>query len=215
MDSIAPVPNAPPASPAAPGAAAAAPSSDFDTFLRMLTTQIQNQDPLNPIDSADYAVQLATFSGVEQQVRTNELLASLVARSGTGGLADLADWVGRTARVAAPVSFHGTPLTVALAPAASAEQADLIVRDGQGREVDRQGVPLGQDEIEWVPPGPPPAGPLTFHLESRAGGEIVAEARSAVYLPVREVRMEAGAPLVVLAGGDAIPAAAVTALREG
>lgn len=37
--------------------------TDFNTFLRMLTVQMQNQDPLNPIDSTDYAVQLATFSG--------------------------------------------------------------------------------------------------------------------------------------------------------
>jgi len=39
-------------------------SSDFDTFLKMMTTQVQNQDPLNPVDSSDYAVQLATFSSV-------------------------------------------------------------------------------------------------------------------------------------------------------
>ena len=43
-------------------------SSDFQTFLTMLTTQLQNQDPLNPVESSDFAVQLATFSGVEQQV---------------------------------------------------------------------------------------------------------------------------------------------------
>jgi flagellar basal-body rod modification protein FlgD len=42
-------------------------SSDFETFLKMLTTQLKNQDPMNPVDSADYAVQLATFSSVEQQ----------------------------------------------------------------------------------------------------------------------------------------------------
>lgn len=36
-------------------------SSDFDTFLKMMTTQVQNQDPLDPVDSAYYAVQLATF----------------------------------------------------------------------------------------------------------------------------------------------------------
>ena len=51
--------------------------SDFDTFLKLLTTQMKNQDPLNPIDSTDYATQLATFSGVEQQTRTNQLLESL------------------------------------------------------------------------------------------------------------------------------------------
>lgn len=52
-------------------------SSDFETFLRMLTVQMQNQDPLDPVDSSDYAVQLATFSNVERQVQTNDLLREL------------------------------------------------------------------------------------------------------------------------------------------
>ena len=37
-------------------------SSDFETFLVMLTAQMENQDPLNPLDSQDFAIQLATFS---------------------------------------------------------------------------------------------------------------------------------------------------------
>lgn len=53
-------------------------SSDFETFLKMLTTQMENQDPLNPVDSAEFAMQLATFSGVEQQIRTNDILADMV-----------------------------------------------------------------------------------------------------------------------------------------
>ena len=65
-------------------------TSDFTTFLKMLTTQMQNQDPLNPIDSTDYAAQLATFSGVEQQVRTNSLLADLGTQFGLMGMAQLA-----------------------------------------------------------------------------------------------------------------------------
>ncbi len=48
-------------------------TSDYETFLRMLTTQLQNQDPMNPMESDDFAMQLATFSGVEQQVKTNEI----------------------------------------------------------------------------------------------------------------------------------------------
>ena len=61
-------------------------SSDFDTFLRMLTVQVQNQDPLNPVDATDYATQLATFSGVEQQVLTNDLLTGLQDLLGGGSL---------------------------------------------------------------------------------------------------------------------------------
>jgi flagellar basal-body rod modification protein FlgD len=79
----------------APVAQPAAISSDFTTFLKMLTTQMQNQDPLNPIDSADYAVQLATFSGVEQSVKTNQLLESLGQQFGLLGMAQMAGWVGQ------------------------------------------------------------------------------------------------------------------------
>ena len=47
-------------------------SSDFNAVLNMLTTQLKHQDPLNPVDSADYAMQLAAFSTVEQQVLLNQ-----------------------------------------------------------------------------------------------------------------------------------------------
>jgi flagellar basal-body rod modification protein FlgD len=60
-------------------------TSDFETFLRMLTVQMKNQDPLNPIESSDFAVQLATFSGVEQQVKTNDLLTKLADSFGGSG----------------------------------------------------------------------------------------------------------------------------------
>lgn len=39
-------------------------TADFETFLHLLTTQMQNQDPLNPMESTEFATQLATFSGV-------------------------------------------------------------------------------------------------------------------------------------------------------
>ena len=61
-------------------------SSDFETFLRLLTTQMQNQDPLNPMESTEFASQLAQFSAVEQQVRSNELLVGLQAGLQTLGL---------------------------------------------------------------------------------------------------------------------------------
>ena len=92
-------------------------SSDFETFLRMLTVQMQNQDPLNPVDSSDYAVQLATFSGVEQQVLTNDLLRGLAAQNGTAGLAQMANWVGMEARAVGAAYFNGAPVTIAPEPA--------------------------------------------------------------------------------------------------
>ena len=73
---------------------------------------MQYQDPLNPIDSTDYATQLATFSGVEQAVLTNDLLKSLTTQMNTGGLVDMAALVGKEVRSTAPAYFDGQPLTL-------------------------------------------------------------------------------------------------------
>jgi flagellar basal-body rod modification protein FlgD len=50
----------------------------FDNFLVLLTTQLKNQDPLSPLDSTQFTEQLATFTGVEQQINTNQRLDQLL-----------------------------------------------------------------------------------------------------------------------------------------
>ena len=60
--------------------------ADFTMFLKLLTTQLKNQDPLNPTDSSQFAVQLATFSGVEQQTKTNTLLSSIESQLGQSSM---------------------------------------------------------------------------------------------------------------------------------
>ncbi len=47
---------------------------EFDTFLKLLTAQIRNQDPLAPLDSTQFVEQLATFSQLELQAATNQKL---------------------------------------------------------------------------------------------------------------------------------------------
>lgn len=60
---------------------AAATSVDYDTFLKLLVAQLQNQDPTNPMDSTEYLSQLASFSQVEQQITTNSKLDSILTAS--------------------------------------------------------------------------------------------------------------------------------------
>ena len=82
--------------------AGAALVSDFETFLQMLTAQARYQDPLEPLDSSQYASQLAQFSMVEQQVLTNDTLVQLTGQTGAANLAALAGWVGMEARAVMP-----------------------------------------------------------------------------------------------------------------
>ncbi|QGZ34416.1 flagellar hook assembly protein FlgD [Stappia indica] len=54
-------------------------SNNYELFLSILTTQIQNQDPLNPMESAQYTEQLVQYSSVEQQIKTNDQLGDLLS----------------------------------------------------------------------------------------------------------------------------------------
>ena len=53
-------------------------SNNFDTFLQLLTTQLRNQDPTQPMDANQFTQQLVQYSQVEQQLKTNDYLSALV-----------------------------------------------------------------------------------------------------------------------------------------
>ena len=199
-------------------AASTALSSDFETFLLLLTTQMENQDPLNPIESSDYAVQLATFSGVEQQVRTNQLLEGLAGQMNLNGLTQLAGWVGMDARVAAPANFDGVPITIYPDPAAAAEEAVLVVRDAQGSVVERIPVAVSSEPMTWAGTDADgrsrPSGLYSFELESYARGDLVSTDPVEIYSRVTEARSVAGASVLVLEGGVEISASDIRALRQ-
>ena len=193
-------------------------SSDFETFLKMLTVQMQNQDPLNPVDSADYATQLATFSGVEQQVQTNDLLRALSGQMGTGGLSQLAGWVGMQARAAMPANFDGAAITVVPNVQRGADEAQLVVRDAAGTEVQRLGIGIDDGPLDWTGVRADgtllPAGVYSFETVSVAAGAVVATEPSEIYATVTEVQVSGGVNTLVLAGGGTIAASAVTAVRD-
>lgn len=194
-------------------------SSDFETFLRMLTVQMENQDPLNPVEASDYAVQLATFSSVEQQVLTNDLLKSLSGQMNVAGLAQLGAWVGQEVRVAAPAWFDGAPITLAPNPAAAADTVDLVVTDSAGLEVQRLPLPVSSDPVDWAgvtSDGVPlPDGLYTFTVESLADGAVILSEPAEIYARVSEVRSEGGTLRLVLPGDVRVDSTAVTGLRAG
>jgi flagellar basal-body rod modification protein FlgD len=203
-------------------AASAAPrkevSSDFETFLKMLTVQMQNQDPLNPVDSSDYAIQLATFSGVEQQVKTNDLLAALGQQMGLMGLSQLAGWVGMEARVAAPAYFDGSPVTVYADPPATADASTLVVQNQAGEEVYRSTIDTAggatQSSGVGVNGQPVPTGVYKFDIESYVNESLISTETTQVYTTINEAKFDGTEMIVVLKGGTEIPASKVTAIRN-
>lgn len=192
--------------------------SDFDTFLKMMTVQMKNQDPLNPVDSADYAMQLATFSGVEQQIKTNTLLEGLNSQFSVMGMAQLAAWVGQEARSSAPVAYSGAPVTISYSAAATADRAVLVVKDNDGAVVAREDVPVGNGAYQWLGGDAAgnalPSGFYSLSLENYKGDQQLGNASPVEsYARIVEARSGANGATLVLAGGIEVPATEITALR--
>jgi len=194
-------------------------SADYQMFLQMLTTQMRNQDPTNPIDSTDYAVQLATFSQVEQQVQTNELLTALTTQLGLMGMSEYAGWVGLEARAAVPAYFDGaTSVTLAPNPVQGADQAVLVIEDSTGNEVLRSAITVSADNLTWDGTDQDgnvlPAGLYSVSLESYNGGTLLSSDTVDTYNRITEAQGSSAGTLLVLSGGTTIETGEVSALRE-
>jgi flagellar basal-body rod modification protein FlgD len=74
-------------------------AGNFQTFLTLLTTQLQNQNPLDPLDTNQFTQQLVQFAGVEQQLKTNDQLTSLLTLQQTAQSTQALGFVGKTAVV--------------------------------------------------------------------------------------------------------------------
>lgn len=188
---------------------------DYQTFLNMLTVQMQNQDPLNPQSATDFAVQLATFSSVEQQTQTNQLLTAMLGRS---GLADLGSWVGMEARIHGGAWYEGEAISLAPDPAMGADRAFLIVRNEFGTQIDRREIPVSAHSITWDGIDqngmPAPHGRYRFELESRTGETVLDTNGVPTYQPIIEARNEGAQTLLVLPGGLLVDSADVSGLRQ-
>ena len=100
-------------------------SVDYDSFLKLLVAQMKNQDPTQPMDSTEYVAQLATFSQVEQTVKSNAKLDQILQSS---ALAQADSLIGRSI-TSADGSATGTVAEVRLAT------SGLIAILGNGTEV--------------------------------------------------------------------------------
>ena len=202
---------------AAPARPATGFSSDFETFLRLLTTQLRNQDPLNPIESSDFAVQLATFSTVEQQVLTNDLLTDLGARLGAQGLSQVSGWIGMEALATGPVAFSGQPISLIATVESQADAAEIVASDARGIIVNRQTIPARSGPVVWSGLDsagfPLSEGEYTLSVHSFANEETLARHSASFYRQIAEAQFEAGETVLILRNGERIAPAQVLGLR--
>ncbi len=120
-------------------------AGNFNDFLNLLLTQLQNQDPTSPMDTNSFTTELVQFTGVQQQVATNSSLTALLALNQQAQILDSAQYVGHSATVSASsislqnsvgeISFNGTAgetVQIAILNAVGAPIKDASVTATQG-----------------------------------------------------------------------------------
>ncbi|MCX7356790.1 MAG: flagellar hook assembly protein FlgD [Alphaproteobacteria bacterium] len=111
-------------------------SDNYDTFLVLLTAQLQNQDPLAPMDSTQFTQQLVQFSQVEQQIRTNEQLEGLAGQYNAAAAGAALSYLGKDAIISANQTYlAGGAANWAYRLPEAATEMTVSVKDMQGRTV--------------------------------------------------------------------------------
>ena len=193
-------------------------TGDFETFLRLLTTQLRNQDPLKPLDSTEFVAQLASFSAVEQQVRSNEMLEQIFGVMQSGMMTGLAEWVGKQVQSPGPVRFDGQPVEFTVEPDLSADRVEVAVLNEDGSVLTR--FPGGPTVRHYMWDGSLAGGGMAepgnyrFQVIRYQGTKIISEATGLGWAEVTEIRMENGVARLLLETGVSIPVSEAQALRS-
>jgi flagellar basal-body rod modification protein FlgD len=127
-------------------------NKDLNKFLNLLVTQLQNQDPLEPLDANAFTQQLVQFASVEQQIYQNGHLEDLLAAERESQTASVVAYLDRTVEVEGselPL-VDGAAKAAYFLPAATKETS-IVLRDDAGREVmSLQGATEpGRHEFSW------------------------------------------------------------------
>jgi flagellar basal-body rod modification protein FlgD len=129
-------------------------SLDKDAFLRLLTTQLQNQDPLNPTDSTEFTAQLAQFSSLEQLSNVNETLNTLKLYEASINNAQAVGFIGKDI-IANGNSIEmkgGQPVSCDYEIPAAAKSVVVTIYDATGnfvRDYQKTSLAAGKQSLTW------------------------------------------------------------------
>jgi flagellar basal-body rod modification protein FlgD len=127
-------------------------ADNFDSFLLLLTTQLKNQTPLDPLNTNEFTQQLVQFASVEQQIKSNTTLEALLKGAKTSTAANAASFVGMQATADGTTSrLSGGKAGWSVNAARDAVQAVMSIKDASGSVVFNrtQTLKSGTQPFEW------------------------------------------------------------------
>ena len=180
-------------------------SSNFSTFLTLLTTQLKNQDPTSPMDSNAFTQQLVMYSQVEQQIGTNDNLKSLISQGSSNAAAMTTGYLGKKVSIVngqAALIGGNANWTYNLTGASAATQLDIS--DSNGKTVYSTAGETGSGNHSFAWDGKDSHGnpladgsyKLTVTATDLAGGTVASSVASAG--TVTQIDMTGGTPRLII-----------------
>jgi flagellar basal-body rod modification protein FlgD len=193
-------------------------AQNFDTFLQLLTTQLRNQNPLDPLDTNAFTQQLVQFTGVEQQLKTNEFLEAMMTSTQTANNSQAVSYVGKI------VTASGTKAEMVDSAAtwhfAVGTKADIIatVRDEKGNVVYTKAgsVDQGESVFTWDGIGNDgkqrPDGSYTVAIEARDSSGKLVDVATEMTGEVTGIDFSGSEPVLIV-GGARVNLSAIMSVR--
>lgn len=194
---------------------------DQSDFLTLMTAQMKNQDPFEPVDNTQMVAQMAQFSSLAGISEMNTTLQAIAAKLGSTSTTDLVSWVGRTVLTQGDVAYPRTDGSLGgmIELGAAAAEVNVVIEGPNGeilKNVSLGAAPAGRTEFEWdgtTDTGEPAGdGPFTIRVAARDASGAVVAAQPLVWAPVTAVAMGSdGNPVLTLPG---IGQVSTTAVRQ-
>ena len=187
-------------------------------FLKLLTAQMQNQDPFDPVDNTQMVAQMAQFSSLAGITEMSSTLKAIADKLGGSSMSDAVSYVGRAVLVEGATNYPMTNGTVAGAIELDGDATDVAVTITGANGAVLKTVSLGPQkagiiDYEWdgtTDNGDPPGeGPFTINVTAVNNAATV-PARSLVWAAVQSVALDAtGTPTLTIPGIGQLPTTAV------
>ncbi|WP_159980894.1 MULTISPECIES: flagellar hook assembly protein FlgD [unclassified Novosphingobium] len=148
--------------------------TDYNLFLKLLTTQMTNQDPLDPMDTSEYTAQLVQYSQVEQSIQQTGALGNILSQLLSQQMAQASSYIGREARFDSPVAGldTNTPARWTYYVNGTPGSITATVKDSLGATVATVNLdPEAQGSYEWdgtmTDGSKAPAGAYTLSIDAK------------------------------------------------
>jgi flagellar basal-body rod modification protein FlgD len=194
-----------------------------DDFLKLLIAQLQNQDPLQPMDNQQFAVQLATFNSLEQLIDINKQLGSLQSTQGLTNQFNAASLIGKEiATTGNTISLQsGSLVPVSYQLGANATRVVVNIQDSSGslvRQLEVGAQKAGDQTITWdgkdASGKAAASGLYTFEINAFDLNGKQVQASGRIHGIVTGARWDGSEPVLEL-GNVQVPLSSVTTVRSG